>query len=298
MATLNDMIQEIRSSLAGYTLRQDRITYLNQAISTTDVSVNIGDSSNLAKGIIEIDDELIWVDRFDKASNTMFAAPGFGRGYQDTSPAPHNQYSQVVLTPSFPRTVIKRAINDTISSVYPKLWAIYSTTFQFNASQTTYALPDDAQNVLFMSWQTTGASKEWLPINKWRQDLMANVAAFNTQKTVSIYSNVQPGRTIQVWYAASPQTMTSNTDNFADVTGLPETCRDVITLGASYRLLSYIDPGRINLTSAEADLADSKVPGAAGGNASKYIYALYQQRLQDESLKLSDKFPIRLHYTK
>lgn len=298
MATLNDMIQEIRSSLAGYTLRQDRITYLNEAVSTTDVNIKIGDSSNLAKGIIEIDDELIWVDRFDKASNTMIAAPGFGRGYQDTSPSPHAQYAQVVLTPSFPRTVIKRAINDTISSVYPKLWAIYSTTFQFNASQTTYALPDDCENVIYMSWQTTGASREWMPINKWRQDLMANTAAFNTQKTVNIYSNVQPGRTVQVWYAAAPQTMTSNTDNFADVTGLPETCRDVVTLGAAYRLLSYIDPGRINLTSAEADLADSKVPGAAGGNASKYIYALYQQRLQDESLKLSDKFPIRLHYSK
>jgi hypothetical protein len=149
-----------------------------------------------------------------------------------------------------------------------------------------------------MSWQTTGSSREWLPINRWRQDLMANVATFNTQKTINIYENVQPGRTIQVWYAASPQTMTSGTDDFVAVTGLPESCRDVIIYGAAYRLLSFIDPGRINLTSAEADLADSKVPGAAGSSNSRYIYALYQQRLQDESLKLSDKFPIRLHYTK
>ena len=298
MATFNDLVNEVRSSLAGYTLKQDRITYLDSAITTTDTAIQVGSADNLAKGIVEIDDELVWVDNFSKSTNTLNAAPGFGRGYQGTSPAPHAQYSQVVLTPTFPRNRIKQAINDTINSVYPKLWSIYSTTFQFNASQTTYALPDDAQNVLFMSWQTTGASKEWLPINRWRQDLMANVAAFNSQKTVSIYSNIQPGRTVQVWYAASPNTLDSNTDDFAEVTGLPETCRDVITLGAAYRMLSYIDPGRINLTSAEADLADSKVPGAAGGNASKYIYALYQQRLQDESLKLSDKFPIRLHYSK
>ena len=298
MATFNDLVNEVRSSLAGYTLKQDRITYLDSAITTTDTAIQVGSADNLAKGIVEIDDELVWVDNFTKSTNTLNAAPGFGRGYQGTSPAPHAQYSQVVLTPTFPRNRIKQAINDTINSVYPKLWSIYSTTFQFNASQTTYALPDDAQNVLFMSWQTTGASKEWLPINRWRQDLMANIAAFNSQKTVSIYSNIQPGRTVQVWYAASPNTLDSNTDDFAEVTGLPETCRDVITLGAAYRMLSYIDPGRINLTSAEADLADSKVPGAAGGNASKYIYALYQQRLQDESLKLSDKFPIRLHYSK
>ena len=298
MATFDSMVQEVRSSLAGYTLRQDRITYLDSAITTTSTAIQVGSADNLAKGIIEIDDELIWIDNFVKQSNTLNAAPGFGRGYQNTSPAPHAQYAQVVLTPTFPRTMIKQAINDTINSVYPKLWAIYSTTFTFNASQTTYALPDDCQNVIYMSWQTTGSSKEWLPINRWRQDLMANTATFNSQKTVNIYQNIQPGRTVQVWYAANPSTMDANTDDFADVTGLPDSCRDVITLGAAYRLLSYVDPGRINLTSAEADLADSKVPGAAGANSSRYIYALYNQRLNDESLKLSDKFPIRLHYTK
>lgn len=298
MATFDDLVNEVRSSLAGYTLKQDRITYLDSAITTTDTEIQVGSADNLAKGIVEINDELLWIDNFNRATNTLNAAPGFGRGYQGTTPAPHTQYSQVVLTPTFPRNRIKQALNDTINSVYPKLWSIYSTTFTFNASQTTYALPDDCQNVMYMSWQTTGSSREWIPIDKWRQDLMANVATFNSQKTVNIYSNIQPGRTVQVWYAASPNTMDSNTDDFAEVTGLPETCRDVITLGAAYRMLSYIDPGRINLTSAEADLADSKVPGAAGGNASKYIYALYQQRLQDESLKLSTKFPIRLHYSK
>ncbi len=298
MATLNDMIAEVRSSLAGFTLRQDRISYLTSAINTTDTAIQIGSSSNLAKGIIEINDELIWVDNFDKQNNTMNAAPGFGRGYQGTSPSPHAVNSQVILTPSFPRTNIQQAINDTINSVYPKLFAVYSTTFTFNASQVTYALPDAARNVIYMSWQTTGSSREWLPIDKWRQDLMANSATFNTQKTVNIYENIQPGRTVQVWYAANPQTMTSGTDDFSAVTGLPESSRDVIVYGAAYRLLSFIDPGRINLTSAESDLADSKVPGSAGSTNSRYIYALYQQRLQDESLKLTGNFPIRIHYTK
>jgi hypothetical protein len=46
-----------------------------------------------------------------------------------------------------------------------------------------------------------------------------------------------------------------------------------------------------------ADLADTKLPSTAGANASKYIFALYQQRLQEESTKLQDRFPILLHYT-
>ena len=298
MASLSDMIDEVRASLAGYTLRQDRITYLNQAINTTDTAIQIGSASNLAKGIVEIDDELIWIDNFTINNSTLNAAPGFGRGYQNTTPAPHALHSQVILSPTFPRTIIKKAINDTINSVYPKLWAIGSTTFTFNAARVTYPLPDEMRSVLYMSWQTTGSSREWLPIKKWRQDLMANIPTFNTQKTINIYENIQPGRTVKVWYTMEPNTLDSSTDDFADVTGLPATCEDVITLGASYRLLSYIDSGRINLSSAEADFGDTKLPSTAGATSSKYIYALYQDRLNSEALKLQDKFPVRLHYTK
>ena len=292
------MIDEVRSSLAGYTLRQDRITYLNAAINTTATAIQVGNSANLAKGIIEIDNELIWIDNFNKANSTLNAAPGFGRGYQNTSPAPHAQYAQVILSPTFPRTMIQQAINDTINSVYPQLFAVYSTTFTFNAAQVTYPLPDDLESILYMSWQTTGSSEEWLPINRWRLDGMADAATFDTVNTVNIYENIQPGRTVKVWYTATPANLTSSTDDFSGVSGLPESSRDVITLGASYRLLSYIDAGRINLTSAEADLNDSKIPSTAGVSSSRYILALYQQRLSDEALKLQDKYPIRLHYTK
>ena len=297
MATLAEMVDEVRSSLAGYTLRQDRITYLNSAINTTDLAIQVGSSSNLAKGIIEIDDELIWIDNFNSTTNTLNAAPGFGRGWQGTPPAPHAQYSQVTLTPTFPRTVIKQAINDTINSFFPKLWAINSTTFTFNASQTTYPLPDDCESIIYASWQTTGSSLEWLPINRWRADPMANVSAFNTTNTINIYENIQPGRTVQVYYTTTANTLDANTDDFADVTGLPDSCRDVVTLGASYKLLSYVDSGRINLSSAEADLNDTKIPSSAGVASSRYIFALYNQRLNEESLKLQDKFPIRVHYT-
>lgn len=297
MPTLSDMIDEVRSSLAGYTLRQDRITYLNSAITSTATAMIIGSSSNLAKGIIEIDDELIWIDNFDQNSSTLNAAPGFGRGYQNTNASPHSQYAQITLTPTFPRNVIKKAINDAINSFYPKLWATVSTTFTFNASQVTYALPDDLESILYMSWQTTGSSQEWLPINRWRADQMANVATFNTQNTVNIYENIQPGRTVQVWYTTTPNTLDNPTDDYADVTGLPSSSAEVAILGASYKLLSYLDAGRINLSSAEADLNDTKIPSTAGVSASRYIFALYQQRLNEEALKLQNKYPIRIHYT-
>jgi len=294
------MIDEIRANLQGYALRQDRVTYITNSggITATSNSITVGSANNLAKGVIEIDDELIWIDTFDKANNQMVVAPGFGRGYQGTTAAPHAQYAQVTLAPTFPRVNIKKAINDTINSYYPKLWSVASTTFTFNASQVTYALPDDLEAILYMSWQTTGSSQEWLPINRWRADPMANSATFNTKNTVNIYENIQPGRTIQVWYTTEPNTLDASTDDYEDVTGLPASTYDVTVLGASYKLLSFLDAGRINLTSAEADLNDTKNPYNSGATASRYLFALFQQRLQEEALKLSDKYPIRLHYTK
>ena len=294
------MVNDIRANLQGYTLRQDRISYVANAngLTTTSNAITIGSASSLAKGTIEIDDELIWIDSFDKATSVLNVVPGFGRGYQGTSPAPHSQYAQITLAPTFPRVSIKKAINDTINSLFPSLWAISSYTFTFNASQTTYPLPDDLESILYLSWQTTGSSQEWLPINRWRSDGMANAAVFNTTNTVSLYENIQPGRTVQVWYTTTANTLDNNTDDFADVTGLPQSCQDVVTLGASYKLLSFLDPGRINLSSAEADNADSKIPSTAGVSSSRYIFALYQQRLNEEALKLKDRYPIRLHYTR
>lgn len=300
MPTLSQMISEVRSNLAGYTLRQDRITNLANTggITATDLTVQIGSADNLAKGIIEIDDELIWINSFDRTNLTLNVIPGFGRGYQGTTPSPHAQNAQVTMTPTFPRVTIKQAINDTINSFYPKLFAVQSTTFTFNAAQVAYPLPDDARDVLFVSWQTVGPSREWLPVNKWRIDRMANVQAFDTTKTVNIYDKIMPGRTVQVYYSTIPNTLTNANDDYAIVSGLPESTRDVVTLGAAYRLLSYLDTGRINLTSAEADLADTKLPSTAGASASKYVFALFQQRLAEETTKLQDRFPIRVHYTR
>jgi hypothetical protein len=299
MPTFSQMTSEVQSNLQGYSLRQDRITWMATpgGISATDLTIKIGSADNLAKGIIQIDNELIWVNSFDRQNLTLSVAPGFGRGYMGTTPSPHAENAQVILTPTFPITMIQQAINDSINSLYPKLFQVSSTTFTYNAAQIAYPLPDDARDVLYGSWQTPGPSKEWLPINRWRIDRMANVAAFNTTKTVNLYEKIVPGRTVQIYYSTIPSNLTNDNDDFAAVTGLPESSRDVVTLGAAYRLLSYIDTGRLNLSSAEADLADTKLPSTAGASASKYIFALYQQRLQEESTKLQDRFPILLHYT-
>ena len=301
MATLSNLVDEVKANLQGYTLNQDRITYVAnpRGISSTDIAIKVGSQDNLSKGIVEIDDELIYVDSFDKTTNTLNVIPaGFGRGFQATTAASHAQYAPVILSPTFPRASIKKAINDTIGSLFPKLWGTASTTFTFNGVVNTYTLPTEAQDVLSVSWQSVGSSKEWYPVKRWRPDPMANTGAFTSGNTITVYDGITPGRTVQVFYTKEPSLLVNNSDDFSTVTGLTESCRDVVALGAAYRLLSYLDPGRINLASAEADTADSKLPSTAGTSASRYIFALYQQRLNEEAGKLQGKFPTKIRYNR
>jgi hypothetical protein len=300
MPTLNEMIDEVKSKLIGYTMNQDKVTYVNNSsgITAVDTTIELGASNNFAKGIIEIDDELIWVESYNKTTGTLNVVPNFGRGYLGTNPAPHSRYAQITLSPSFPRVNIKQAINDTINAVGDRIYAIESTTFTYNSATTTYALPDDVHDVLSVTWESVGPSKEWIPVRRWRQDRMASAASFNSTQTISIYDLITSGRNVLVWYTTPPNTLDNGDEDFTNITGLPETSKDVIILGACYRLLSFLDAGRINVTSAEADLNDSKIPSSAGGTVSRYVYALFQSRLSEEVSRLQTNYPTRIHYSR
>jgi hypothetical protein len=296
MTTFNDMVEEVLINLEGFTLRQDRTTYLTAAIDNNDLTMSLASGDNIGKGIVEIDDELIHLDSVDRSDRSATISP-FGRGYRGTTAASHALNTKVTFSPSFPRLSIKRAINDTIRAIYPNIFGVASTTFTYNAAQTTYSLPVNAETVLAVSWDSIGPSGEWIPIRRWRQDPTAASTEYATTNSISIYDSLVPGRTVQVIYTKEPTTLSSTSDVFTTVTGLSESVRDVIVYGAAYRMVSFLDPGRLTFTSPEADQNDTTRQFGAGTNTARYLLALYQQRLQEESQKLNGKYPVRVHYT-
>jgi hypothetical protein len=299
MATFGSMTDEVARKLAGFTLRQDRQTHLTAAVNTTATSITVASAQNISSGIIQIDDELIYIDSYDRNSGVL-SVPPYGRGYNGTSPASHQVGSRVIVSPTFPSVDIKDAINETLLATFPELYTTGTHTFSFSPAKSTYAIPDEVETVLGVSYETTGPSKEWLPIRGWRVDPMANTDAFNSRNSISLYSGVESGRTVQVFYSSAPAVMDYNDDDFEITTGLPASCKDVIILGASARLASFIDPGRLTFGSAESD-QQSQVAGrayGAGTNTSKYLLALYDKRLAEEARKLNDRNPIRIHFTR
>ena len=296
MTTFNDMVEEVLINLEGFTLRQDRTTYLTSGIDSDDLSIALASGDNIGKGILEIDDELLHIDSVDRSDRSAVISP-FGRGYRGTTAASHSANAKVTFSPSFPKISVKRAINDTIRAVYPNVYGVTSTTFTYNAAQTTYSLPANAETVLAVSWDSIGPSGEWIPVRRWRQDPTAASAEYATTNTISIYDAPVPGRTIQVIYTKEPTVLSSGSDVFTSVTGLSESARDVIVYGAAYRMVSFIDPGRLTFTSPEADQNDQTRQFGSGTNTARYLLALYQQRLQEETNRLHGKYPVRVHYT-
>ena len=314
MTTLSNMIDEVSMNLSGYTLVQDRATYLtaNVAATTSTIAAPIvlalNSSDNLGQGVIEIDEELMWVDIFDRINNTA-TIPPYGRAYLGTTLAEHTAGTKVTLSPTFPRFAIKRAINDTISAIGASIFAANSTTITASPAVTAYRLPAtgttlNIRSILSLAFQTVGSSNEWYPIRKWRFDGNANSTSFTSGQTLSIYEGLPPGRTIQVIYSADPvafpdlaTTALTNAQVFETVSGLPASCKDLVILGATYRLLSNLDPARASMVSPQADETDSKRPYGSSNSATKQIYALYNQRLNEEVKSQQEKYPIRIHYS-
>ena len=305
MSTLQNMIDEVLINLSGYTYQQDRSTFLRNAISTltspssSPTILSLGDTSSIGKGIVEIDEELIWIDSFDRVANTATVSP-YGRGYLGTVAATHSADAKVTISPIFPRYVIRKAINDTIRAMGASLMAVKQTSFTFNAAVNTYEFENlNIENILTMSWQDTGPSKEWIRIRRWDFDPFADATTWGANsQTVSIYDWITPGRTVKVMYVTPPSPMENTSDVFTTTTGYPESARDIVILGASYRLLAYLDPARAGQVSPQADETDGKRPYGASASATKQLFALYSQRLSEEVGTQQNAYPPRIHYTR
>jgi 3D (Asp-Asp-Asp) domain-containing protein len=308
--TLTNMIDEVLVNLAGYTFQQDRSTYITTAVTTTTSTsaspliLSLGSTDSVGKGILEIDEELLWVDSFDRVANTATVSP-YGRGYLGTTAATHTADAKVTISPTFPRFSVKRAINDTIRSLGANIFAVKSTTFTFNAAVSTYAFANlNIKNILTVHWQSIGPTKEWVPIRKWDLDPSANPEAFgytsgtDQVQTITLGEAPVSGRTVKVVYATDPEPFTSNSQVYTTVTGLPESTRDVVILGTAYRLLSFLDPARAAQVSPQADETDSKRPYGASQSATKQLYALYTQRLNEETKAQQQNYPPRIHYSR
>jgi hypothetical protein len=151
-----------------------------------------------------------------------------------------------------------------------------------------------------MHWQDIGSSKEWIRVKRWEFDAFPDQTTWGTgAQTVTIGDRIVSGRKVKVVYTTIPSTLsTTSTDSFSTQTGLPESCRDIVILGASYRLIAYLDPARTGAQSPQADETDNKRTFGSATNAYRQLFALYTQRLSEENMSQQQQYPPRVHFSR
>ena len=302
MSTLEQMTDRIETLLHGYSMNTESTTWLTAPATTSDTSISVNDSSVVSRGFVQIGDELMYVNSTNNIDNILNLAP-WGRGQRGSVAVAHDNLSKVIAAPVFPRYEIKKAINDTINSVYPQVFAIGQYQFNYIAARTTYDIPDEVQNILTVTHSVIGPSKEWLPVRAWQIDRTANPTAFgdgtNFGHSLSVYSPIVPGRPVNVAFAKRPSLFDINStasQEMSTVTGLPSYAEDVLIYGAAFRMVSFLDPARLGPLSAEADVLDNQRGAQSGANAARFLFNVYNTRLNEVAENMRRQFPVRSHY--
>ncbi len=300
MTTLGDMKGRIKQILQGYTRNQEQITWLAQATLATDTSlfVNPGTATAVNRGLVEIDNELILIDRYNSLVGTMDTAAGVnGRGRENTTAAFHDMNAIVTIDPDFPRQRIAEAINDTIRATYPDLYVMASYDFPAVAARLEYEFPAEAERVYKVTASTIGPSMVWRGGVRWRFNPQASTTqnGSSTGKSIQFMDPVVPGRNIHCMYIKPPGILVNDSDVYETVVGYPDRTIDMIMYGATARLLSSLEPARLAQKAVEATERAPLVPTGAATNAAQYFWNLYQKRFNEEVDRLHDLFPAYQH---
>lgn len=297
MTSFNEMIDDTLLHLQGYTTQQDQVTHLTSPVGASDVTASIADVTAISRGIVEIGNELVWVDSVNQQTGALNIPP-YGRGYRSTTASEHASGTRVTSSPMFPRKMVGQAINDTIKAVYPELFAVDSFETPFTPAVSTYEMPADALNVLQVSWRTVGPSKEWLPIRRFRVDKHASTDVYASGVSVSVYDSITPGRSMKFVYTKQPSPLVNDGDVFTTVTGLPSSCEDLVRFGAAYRLVPFFDSAYLSGQSAQSSFSAQQRPSGSSSSLSRFLLQMYQVRLAEEVKRLQSLFPVRSYYTR
>lgn len=291
------MVDDVLAEVFSYVRSQESITVLLQAVDSDDESFTVDDTTALSKGIVEIGDELVYVKSINATASTINVMPG-ARGWRGTTAASHGVNAVLRNNPTFPRDQIKRAINDTVRGV--NLMAIGSHEFEFDGTAYAYVLPTDFEDVTGISWNAPDTTEVWPLIKRYRVDRNFRVdGAPNTVRAALVLGEFpMPGRTVRVQYTKYPAPMSAASDDFESVTGLPASCEDVIRLGAMWRLVSTVDPGKVIASTPAADLVDSPNRPGASTDVARYLYQLFTVRLAEEKAKQQDNYLSIIQYAR
>lgn len=249
------------------------MTDTDLTFTVTDVSGQLG----LTPGVVEIDSELLYVSSIDTNAKTATVA-SFGRGYGGTTATAHDSGAVVTSSPSWPRSDILNSLNQVIQSVYPMLFAVNTFTSTVKYPSDTYTLTaglPPIERILDVQWKD--------PLGDWQRCRAYTSDPYDG--TFRLAAGPMIGRDLRLLYSSRPLVFADETTDFT-ATGLPESCQDLLVLGAVARLSQSMATARAQINSIEQSDRSKVVPTGQAINVAKLNLAEFENRLQMEAVAL------------
>lgn len=292
MTTFTQMVDDVRAYLRSYTRDQELSTHLTSAVNASALQLDVGDASLVSRGRIEIDNELIWVDRVDRTNNTVTVAP-YGRGMDGTTAASHGINARIIVQPLYPKQMVKDTINQIIGGLGSQLYAVDTTTINATPTNVAYEVPAHTEKVLSVTHDYDSVYGDVEYVRRWKFD--PNSSTSSTGKGLFVYEPTATGQSLTVTYFRKP-VLLSDGDDFSDSL-LPSTTYDVIVLGAAARLMATSSAYMSSTRAIEPAALDQRNDTQQVLQQSRYLFTLFQQRLEEEKTQLLNSFVTRAHYT-
>lgn len=287
--TVTRLIDEIQATLHGYVRDQQQTTDLQQAMDDTQLLGYVSEASQVSRGLIEVGDELIQIRGVEPSG--LFTVPPWGRGQGGSTAAVHTVGERVTMSPLYPRQSVRDAIYWCLREMFPRVFAVREALYDVDVVRTNFPLPADCWQVFAVEWSVPGPSRMWQRMLRWR---MNNTA---TSTEIELLGRRWPGQQkLRVLYAVEPPVMFDVDD--LTTYGYSQHIHDIVVLGATARLLMLTEPARLQVESVESHGRSEVVDGGTITQVAQRMYALYDRRVEQESLRLMQRFPPRMHVTR
>jgi hypothetical protein len=288
--TLGSVIDYVTNQLQGFTTDNPMYGTLTQVAQDEDLELVIElPAQSEPVGVVEIGAELIHIGSYD-ADTHIATVPAWGRAQMGTTATAHALGSKVTVNPRFPRNRVALVINQVIQGMCPPLFGVEHDEVTVQTLQWDYALPTGTRNLLRVEWRPYDSSSfDWTPVRSAYIKRTSGAPLLHLPDALTSHS----GSAVRFTVATNPTALTDEADLFTD-SGLPESCIDIVSLGAIPRLITTAELARQQLTSVEVSERSTLVPASSGTAVARFYMQQYEARLESEAMRLRQEYPLTM----
>lgn len=288
--TVSDLVEETRRLIYGTT--RSALNRLAAGITDTDTTLTLEfDVQGAVRGsLIDIDDELIWVIDSNASTKQLTII----RGYLGTIPTAHDAAAIVDVNPRFPRSYIKRSLQQEIASWGSKLFKVSPINISISQTTRIYDLGvEDYLSVLDVRLSPYSGRTTRSNAYRWTVLRELDTADFASGSAIQLLGSYPTSGVARVKIAQRFDVSEWENDTSIGDIGLTSSMEDIPPIGAAWRLMSAKEVGRTDMTSQPEPRKSEEVPAGHIASVAAQLKKLRDDRIEEERWTLMQRYPLR-----